>query len=372
MKQTSRSLRTIGLSIMGIIYLGLLCKYLLTPTVPSFNHVRPFNLMPFRTIAQNLIDGGTPIGHRAYELIGNFLVLAPIGTFLALKMKRFRVWPVVIIGLGISTAVEILQYLLWTWRVADVDDVICNSSGATAAYLITAFVLHRYRPNQYPSLRKSYVIRIGAPPAGLTSGKMVIKLLNWGILRRGSTWASLRSGPARLRVVVVAAFVAIIVVVAITLANSGKTISRLGLCSTRNLSGSASLQGENGYRVGALTLENNGRVPCRLPARPSVVLVWHGATLAIHQIVMAGEQSRLIGGTTISVLPPHAMATVALAWGNWCQTLPSKTYPPSGSLLVSLSRTTSPVRISVKNFLPARYDWSLKPSTLEVGRFRSP
>ncbi len=151
----SRIFRTIGLSFVGISYFGLLFKYLLSPTVPSFNHLRPINLVPFRTIAQNLTDGGTPISHRAYELIGNSLVLAPIGTFLALKMKRFRVWPVMIIGVGISTAFEITQYLRWTWRVADVDDVICNSSGASAAYLFTAFVLHRYRPKQYPSLRKS-------------------------------------------------------------------------------------------------------------------------------------------------------------------------------------------------------------------------
>lgn len=113
MKQTSRSLRTIGLSIMGIIYFGLLYKYLLTPTVPSFDRVRPFNLVPFRTIAQNLIDGGTPIGHRAYELIGNILVFAPIGTFLALKMRKFSVLPVTLIAVGISIAFEITQYMSW-------------------------------------------------------------------------------------------------------------------------------------------------------------------------------------------------------------------------------------------------------------------
>ena len=151
----SRIFRTIVLSFMGISYFGLLYKYLVTPTVPTFNHLRPVNLVPFRTIAQNLTDSETPMSHRAYELIGNSLVLAPIGTFLALKMKRFRVWPVVIIGVGISTAFEVTQYLRWTWRVADVDDVICNSSGAIAAYLFTAFVLHRYRPKQFPSLRKS-------------------------------------------------------------------------------------------------------------------------------------------------------------------------------------------------------------------------
>jgi len=184
-------------------------------------------------------------------------------------------------------------------------------------------------------------------------------------MKRQLTWKS-------ISLFIVGATLLVVVVVAITLSNSGKAITSVSICSTRNLSGSASLQGENGYRVGNLTIENNGSTPCRLPTRPSVVLVWHGVALAIHQKVMDDEQSRLVGGTPVSVLQPHAMAAVALAWGNWCKTLPSKTYPPSGSLLVSLSRTTSPVRISVKNFLPARYDWSLKPSTLEVGRFRSP
>lgn len=154
--QSSRKLRTIVLSIMGISYFGLLYKYLLTPTVPSFNHVRPVNLVPFRTIVQILTDSGTPISHRAYELMGNILVLAPLGVFLALKMWKFSVWPVALIAVGISTAFEITQYLSWSWRVADVDDVICNSSGAIATYLITAFVMHRYRPKQYPSRARQH------------------------------------------------------------------------------------------------------------------------------------------------------------------------------------------------------------------------
>jgi glycopeptide antibiotics resistance protein len=153
---SSRRLVTVVLSIIGIIYGGLLYKYLLTPMVPSFNHVSPVNLVPFRTIAQNLTDGGTPISHRGYELIGNILVLAPLGVFLALKMRKFSVWPVALIAVGISTSFEITQYLSWSWRVADVDDVICNSSGAIATYLITVFVMLRYRPKQYPSRARQH------------------------------------------------------------------------------------------------------------------------------------------------------------------------------------------------------------------------
>jgi glycopeptide antibiotics resistance protein len=93
-KKNYAGLHSLVLGGIGIFYFDLLYKYLLTPTVPSFNHVRPINLVPFRTIAQNLTDGGTPLSHRAYELIGNILMMAPIGVFLALKIRSFNVWPV--------------------------------------------------------------------------------------------------------------------------------------------------------------------------------------------------------------------------------------------------------------------------------------
>jgi glycopeptide antibiotics resistance protein len=152
-KKNYAGLHSLVLGGIGIFYFDLLYKYLLTPTVPSFNHVRPINLVPFRTIAQNLTDGGTPLSHRAYELIGNILMMAPIGVFLALKIRSFNVWPVVLIGVSTSTVFEVTQYLRWTWRVADIDDVICNSSGAVVAYLVTAYILHLYRPDRYPALR---------------------------------------------------------------------------------------------------------------------------------------------------------------------------------------------------------------------------
>jgi glycopeptide antibiotics resistance protein len=123
--------------------------------LPSINHIRPFNLIPFKTITQNFTDGGTPLQHRAYELIGNTLVLTPIGVFLAFVMRKFSIWPVIFAGVSISTAVEITQYLRWTWRVADVDDVICNSVGALVSYVIVAYVLNHYNPKQFPSLRSA-------------------------------------------------------------------------------------------------------------------------------------------------------------------------------------------------------------------------
>jgi glycopeptide antibiotics resistance protein len=140
-----------ALGLAGIVYFGLLYKLLLTPTIPTFNHVRPVNLIPFTTITQNLTDSGTPLQHRAYELFGNLAVLTPIGIYLAFVRSKFSFWPVLAIGIGLSTSIEITQYLNWTWRVADIDDVICNASGALIAYVIVAYTLHRCDPKQFPS-----------------------------------------------------------------------------------------------------------------------------------------------------------------------------------------------------------------------------
>ena len=109
--------------------------------------------MPFKTITQNLRNGGTPLQHRAYELIGNILVLTPIGVFLAFVMRKFNIWLVIFVGVGFSGAIEVTQYLRWTWRVADVDDVICNSAGLLVSYVIVGYVLNRYKPQRFPSLR---------------------------------------------------------------------------------------------------------------------------------------------------------------------------------------------------------------------------
>ena len=199
-----------------------------------------------------------------------------------------------------------------------------------------------------------------------------MKSLDWVILRMSRTWASLHSSLVRPRVAAVVAFIAIATVAPIALASSRNAISPVSMCSARNLSGSALLQGETGYQVGILTLENNGLKPCRLPTRPSVDLVWHGVALAIHQLSMTDDQSRSFGGAALSVLKSHAKSAVGLAWHNWCQTLPPKTSPFSGSLLVSLSRSSSPLRINMKNIHTARCDLPREQSTLAVGRFRSP
>jgi glycopeptide antibiotics resistance protein len=141
--------------ILGAIYLQRCYQYLLASSLPpNFNNERPFNLVPFRTIWGYLTDVVTPLDNRIYELAGNFLLFAPIALLLALSLRRFKVWPILALSLGLSIAVETLQYTLYTYRVADIDDVICNTSGAVFSYVLIALVLHVAWPTRFPTLRQ--------------------------------------------------------------------------------------------------------------------------------------------------------------------------------------------------------------------------
>ena len=126
-----------------IVYLGWLYKYLLTPTIPSFGHRRPYNFVPFKTIAENLSDSGTPLKHRMIQLFGNLSVMAPVGLYLILFKSRRKILHTFLFSLCMSLGVEAYQYLAWTWRVADIDDVLCNSGGAV--FVIWLYTLNEGR-----------------------------------------------------------------------------------------------------------------------------------------------------------------------------------------------------------------------------------
>ena len=140
--------RRICLGAAILAYLGFLYSLVLVPTVPAFGHVRPFNLVPFRTIVAQLTDPNVPFSHRAYELVGNVLLMTPFGALLALTRRRLSLVAVALVSAGLASTIEILQYVLRTWRVADIDDVILNTSGAILGYLIVHFLITRYADRQ--------------------------------------------------------------------------------------------------------------------------------------------------------------------------------------------------------------------------------
>ncbi len=89
------------------------------------------NLTPFQTI--NIYDKYNK------QVLGNFVMLLPLGIYLPLLYRRLRqfsgFFAVLIISFLVSVGIEILQ-LATNYRSTDVDDVILNTLGGCAAFLI--------------------------------------------------------------------------------------------------------------------------------------------------------------------------------------------------------------------------------------------
>jgi len=72
------------------------------------------------------------------QMVGNAIMLFPLGIFLPLLYKRLRRFSsffiVLLISLIVSVGIEVLQ-LATNYRSADIDDVILNTAGACAGFL---------------------------------------------------------------------------------------------------------------------------------------------------------------------------------------------------------------------------------------------
>ncbi len=96
------------------------------------------NLVPTRTIVR--INRHFH-GQVAWQLIGNVVLLVPLGFFLPLLGKRYRRFAVTAtVGLSVSVGIELVQLTmlltLVSRRSVDVDDVILNVAGSCLGYLL--------------------------------------------------------------------------------------------------------------------------------------------------------------------------------------------------------------------------------------------
>ncbi len=87
-------------------------------------------------------------GHQllTYEVIGNFIMLLPLGIYLPLLYKRLKGFlPVTFVAMLVSVSIELMQ-LATSVRITDIDDVILNTSGAAVGYIgfaVTTVILRR-------------------------------------------------------------------------------------------------------------------------------------------------------------------------------------------------------------------------------------
>ena len=89
------------------------------------------NFTPFKTI--NIYD------RYDKQVLGNLIMLLPLGIYLPLLYRRFRklsgFFAVLLISFLVSVGIELLQ-LATNYRSTDVDDVMLNTAGACIGFII--------------------------------------------------------------------------------------------------------------------------------------------------------------------------------------------------------------------------------------------
>jgi hypothetical protein len=105
---------------------GFLVLCLVTMPVGSTGD-STLDLVPGADITAAFGDDGS-----LWQVIGNVLLLCPLGALLPLRMRRLRtLLRIALAALVASVLVEGTQYLIHTGRVTSTDDVLLNTAGAT-------------------------------------------------------------------------------------------------------------------------------------------------------------------------------------------------------------------------------------------------
>jgi glycopeptide antibiotics resistance protein len=120
----------------------LVVAALLTLTPIGSTPVEP-NLVPGAGILATYRDAG--LAFAVSQVIGNLLLLAPIGFLLPFALPGIGFWPGVACALALSVAIELAQWLANAGRMGDIDDVMLNTVGAAVA-MVPALLLARSEP----------------------------------------------------------------------------------------------------------------------------------------------------------------------------------------------------------------------------------
>lgn len=142
-------------SIFGILALTLWPSYVWEDSPGMWGHLRiligrptwqsNLSLVPF-TVFKDYLDDlfKSPVFFLVTLLnfFGNLAIFVPIGLFPALLFRNATWKRSAMIGLGMSSFIEITQYLIM--RNTAVDDVILNTAGAMCGYLIYLLIRRRF------------------------------------------------------------------------------------------------------------------------------------------------------------------------------------------------------------------------------------
>ena len=121
-------------AVLLVAYLALLL-YLTIFISFSFGPGKKLNLRPFEMMVQDIRTGGAGL---IINFFGNIAVFAPLGVLLPVVFgRRWGLLRVTLAGMFLSLGIETTQWLCG-FRVADIDDVILNTLGASIGYGVFA------------------------------------------------------------------------------------------------------------------------------------------------------------------------------------------------------------------------------------------
>ncbi len=114
-----------------------------------------------------------------YYIIGNILLFVPLGFLLPLSVKQLEnVWAVTLTGVGLSLAVELLQYLTGT-GLFELDDLFHNTLGTFSGYQI--FVILKCTAG-IPYSKRHATGRIDKRKMGLSSIYLITGCLVFAVM----------------------------------------------------------------------------------------------------------------------------------------------------------------------------------------------
>lgn len=117
---------------------SLAAIWLFTQHSPYQGHGRVLDLSPFNDLKAARVSS-----HRRDLVLANVALFVPVG--LAMAWSGFRFIKAFGLALVLSLSAETLQYVSGHGRIAQLEDVIVNVAGATAAWIVGATFLALWR-----------------------------------------------------------------------------------------------------------------------------------------------------------------------------------------------------------------------------------
>ncbi len=126
--------RTLAVRSVFFLYLVCVLGVTLLPVLSNLpglagNRYVPMELEPFRDLRNGY-------GNAARQLALNVVMTVPLGFLWPLVRGKKGVWRAVLAAFLLSLCIELLQPLLTTNRTSDITDVIANTAGGLAGYLL--------------------------------------------------------------------------------------------------------------------------------------------------------------------------------------------------------------------------------------------